>query len=117
MLVARDFDIEDVVYRVCGLAAGLLDEERDRDAFVQQGEAGGVRDRVKHAVHALLLDEELIDIKCSASGVPQAEAGHDVFLVDLPETRVVVHALRGDAEKLSLRSKLDFRVRHDPLLL
>ena len=117
LLVTLDFDVEDVGDDVRGLATSLLNQESHGHALIDQRESGGVGHRVQHAVDSLLLDEELVDIEGSAPRVSQTEAGHCVVLPDLPQAGVVINSLGRDAEQFSLRSQLNFWVRHNPSLL
>lgn len=90
MLEARDLDVKYVVQSVSGLAACLLYKESNRNALIKQRQPRRMRNSMEHDVHALLLHEQLVDVEGGAAGVTQAEAGHDVLLVDLPERGVVV---------------------------
>lgn len=72
---------------------------------------------MQHGVHSLLLHEELVDVEGSAARVSQTETSHDVFLIDLPETWVVIDSLGRDAEEFSLWGQLNFWVGDNPLLL
>ena len=71
---------------------------------------------MKYAEDALLLDEDLVDIKCAAPWVTQAEAGADVLLIDVPEGWIVIDTLGGETEELCLRANLYLWVGYHPLL-
>ena len=72
---------------------------------------------MEHDINTLFLDKKLIDIKSCASRVSKTESSANILFINFPQWRVIVNSLTRDTEKLSLRSKSDVRVWHDPLLL